>query len=114
MMWMMVISMKNVNDIQFEVLYLTERESEVAELIAAGFTNNQIADELVVALRTIERHIGAIFEKLAPLIAVYPGNHNRVMIALLWLAGEIPVKTNEVKTNGQMDSTQRYLRFSNV
>jgi DNA-binding CsgD family transcriptional regulator len=44
---------------------LTEREREVATLVAAGRTNQQIADELVLSKRTIETHVGSIMAKLA-------------------------------------------------
>ena len=43
---------------------LTRREAEVAELIAEGLTNQQIADRLVVALRTAEGHVERILSKL--------------------------------------------------
>ena len=43
---------------------LTRRETEVAELIAEGLTNQQIADRLVVALRTAEGHVERILSKL--------------------------------------------------
>jgi len=43
---------------------LTPRELEVLEFIAAGWRNRQIADELVVTLDTVKRHVSHIFEKL--------------------------------------------------
>ncbi|WP_307818409.1 LuxR C-terminal-related transcriptional regulator [Streptomyces sp. MBT62] len=43
---------------------LTRRETEVAELVAEGLTNQQIADRLVVALRTAEGHVERILSKL--------------------------------------------------
>ncbi len=43
---------------------LTRRETEVAELLAEGLTNQQIADRLVVALRTAEGHVERILSKL--------------------------------------------------
>jgi predicted ATPase/DNA-binding CsgD family transcriptional regulator len=43
---------------------LTPREREVAALIARGFTNSQIAEQLVLSVRTVERHIENIYEKL--------------------------------------------------
>lgn len=43
---------------------LTRRETEVAELIAEGLTNQLIADRLVVALRTAEGHVERILSKL--------------------------------------------------
>ena len=43
---------------------LTRREQEVVELVAAGRTNREIADELVLSVRTVDRHVSRIFEKL--------------------------------------------------
>lgn len=43
---------------------LTARELEVLRLIAAGYTNNQIAAALVLSVRTVERHIETIYGKL--------------------------------------------------
>jgi LuxR family maltose regulon positive regulatory protein len=43
---------------------LTEREREVLALMAAGLSNRQIADELVVALGTVKAHLHNIFGKL--------------------------------------------------
>jgi predicted ATPase/DNA-binding CsgD family transcriptional regulator len=44
---------------------LTEREREVAALIARGHSNGEIASELVVSKRTVEKHIANILSKLA-------------------------------------------------
>ncbi|MGZ4333342.1 MAG: ATP-binding protein [Gaiellaceae bacterium] len=43
---------------------LTARQLEVLALVAAGRTNADIADELVVSLRTAEHHVGAVLAKL--------------------------------------------------
>jgi len=43
---------------------LTEREREVAVLIAHGKTNREIADILVVSHRTVETHVSTILSKL--------------------------------------------------
>jgi DNA-binding CsgD family transcriptional regulator/pimeloyl-ACP methyl ester carboxylesterase len=43
---------------------LSPRESEVLRLIARGRTNQQIADELVLSVRTVERHITNLYAKL--------------------------------------------------
>ena len=43
---------------------LSERELEVLNLIAAGFSNRAIADELVVALGTVKAHTASIYSKL--------------------------------------------------
>jgi LuxR family maltose regulon positive regulatory protein len=43
---------------------LSERELQVLGLLAAGRSNQQIADELVVVLDTVKRHVGHILDKL--------------------------------------------------
>lgn len=43
---------------------LTPREVEVLELVAAGRTNREVADELVISDKTVERHLSNIFLKL--------------------------------------------------
>jgi LuxR family maltose regulon positive regulatory protein len=43
---------------------LSERESEVLRLVAAGLTNQQIANHLVIALGTAKRHTINIYGKL--------------------------------------------------
>jgi DNA-binding CsgD family transcriptional regulator len=45
-------------------LPITDREREIANLVAAGLSNRQIADELVVSVRTVEGHLYRIFAKL--------------------------------------------------
>jgi LuxR family transcriptional regulator, maltose regulon positive regulatory protein len=43
---------------------LTRRELEVLGLVAAGRPNREIADELVVSLETVKKHLSHIFDKL--------------------------------------------------
>jgi DNA-binding CsgD family transcriptional regulator len=43
---------------------LTERELQVLRLLAIGTTNRAIAGELVVAQKTVDRHVSNIFAKL--------------------------------------------------
>jgi len=43
---------------------LSSRQAEVAELVAAGLTNKQIAKRLVVTERTVETHLERIFARL--------------------------------------------------
>jgi LuxR family maltose regulon positive regulatory protein len=43
---------------------LTERELEVLELLATGTSNRQIADELVVTVETVKKHVSHILDKL--------------------------------------------------
>ena len=43
---------------------LSEREIEVLKLATRGFSNQDIADELCLSLRTVQAHLGHIFNKL--------------------------------------------------
>jgi DNA-binding NarL/FixJ family response regulator len=52
---------------------LTPRELEVVQFLAEGFTNRQIADALVIAERTAQRHVENILSKL--------GVSNRAQVA---------------------------------
>ena len=54
---------------------LTAKEQEVAMLVSSGNSNQQIADTLDVALVTVKKHIGSIFEKL--------GVKDRVSLSIL-------------------------------
>jgi two-component system response regulator NreC len=44
---------------------LTPREIEVLRLVAAGHTNPEIAEKLVISIRTVETHRAAIHRKLS-------------------------------------------------
>jgi LuxR family maltose regulon positive regulatory protein len=52
---------------------LTDRETEVLALLAAGRPNRAIASELFISLDTVKRHVTHIFDKL--------GTHNRTEAA---------------------------------
>lgn len=43
---------------------LSPREREILQLIAEGFTNNEIADRLVISINTVQTHRSHIMEKL--------------------------------------------------
>jgi len=43
---------------------LSERESDVLKLAAKGMSNKDIAEELHLSIRTVESHLGYIFNKL--------------------------------------------------
>ncbi|WP_229865896.1 LuxR C-terminal-related transcriptional regulator [Streptomyces spinoverrucosus] len=58
---------------------LTRRETQVAELVAEGLANQQIADRLVIARRTAEGHVERILSKL--------GFSNRSQIAA-WITAQ--------------------------
>lgn len=58
---MMKMRQKNSTELHEE---LTEREMEVLKLIAEGKTNQEIADELFIALKTVKTHVSNILSKL--------------------------------------------------
>jgi DNA-binding NarL/FixJ family response regulator len=43
---------------------LTEREREILALIAHGRSNEHIAEQLVVSIKTVRNHVSTIFSKL--------------------------------------------------
>jgi DNA-binding NarL/FixJ family response regulator len=43
---------------------LSSRETEIAELIAAGLTNREIGQRLYISERTVDGHVQRIFKKL--------------------------------------------------
>jgi two-component system response regulator NreC len=60
---------------------LSAREVEVLRLIAEGYTNRQIAEALILSVRTIESHRASIMDKL--------GMHSRAELAKY--AGELGI-----------------------
>ncbi len=62
---------------------LTKRESEVLALIAEGFSNAGVAQQLVVTVAAVERHVTSIFDKLG--LHQSPEQHRRVLAVLNYL-----------------------------
>jgi pimeloyl-ACP methyl ester carboxylesterase/DNA-binding CsgD family transcriptional regulator len=58
---------------------LSSREIEVLRLLAAGRSNQQIADDLVISLNTVRRHVSNLFDKIGVAnraqAAVYAKDH---------------------------------------
>lgn len=52
---------------------LTEREREVVQLVAAGYSNPEIAQALFLSRKTVERHVSNVLAKL--------GARNRAQLA---------------------------------
>jgi DNA-binding NarL/FixJ family response regulator len=64
---------------------LTPKEREVLSLIAEGRSNTSVAEELVVTVAAVERHITSIFDKLG--LRDAPGQNRRVVAVLKFLEG---------------------------
>jgi DNA-binding NarL/FixJ family response regulator len=62
---------------------LTPREREVLELMAAGSSNQGIADELVITVRAVEKYVSSIFGKLG--LPSSGSESRRVLAVLLYL-----------------------------
>ena len=62
---------------------LTQREREVLALIAEGRSNVGVAQELVVTVAAVERHVTSIFHKLG--LHQSPEEHRRVLAVLRYL-----------------------------
>jgi DNA-binding NarL/FixJ family response regulator len=67
---------------------LTPRELDVLEAMAQGHTNSAIAEELVLSVRAVEKHINSIFSKLG--LSGDQSTHPRVRAVLLYLSEETP------------------------
>jgi class 3 adenylate cyclase/DNA-binding CsgD family transcriptional regulator len=58
---------------RFGAVRISPREREIAALVARGFSNRQIAEELSISVATAERHVANILNKL--------GYHSRAQVA---------------------------------
>jgi non-specific serine/threonine protein kinase len=76
-------------------MVLTPREKEIADLVARGMSNKEIAAALVISLRTAEGHVEHILAKL--------GFTSRAQIAA-WGAEQ------RVRTSGSGDEQNTILR----
>jgi DNA-binding NarL/FixJ family response regulator len=65
---------------------LTPREQEILALIAEGWSNAGISEQLVITKRAVERHINSIFSKLS--LGEGENFSRRVKATLLYLAGQ--------------------------
>ena len=63
---------------------ITRAEAAVAELVAAGLRNREIADRLVVSDRTVDNHVSHILTKL--------DFHSRAQIAAWWTERHVSTK----------------------
>lgn len=78
----LIVSMENRGVSQFRKHFkITEREMEIIYLTTSGLTNKDISEKLKIAERTVETHLGNIYNKL--------GINNKV--ELLRITGEFSV-----------------------
>jgi DNA-binding NarL/FixJ family response regulator len=64
---------------------LSDREREVLALMAEGMSNGRIAESLTLSGKTVERHVGHIFDKLG--LPESRDQHRRVLAVIAWLRG---------------------------
>jgi DNA-binding NarL/FixJ family response regulator len=64
---------------------LTAREREVLQLVAEGRSNQAIAEELVITVRSVEKYVSSIFAKLR--LPDTGAEHRRVLAVLRFLNG---------------------------
>ena len=64
---------------------LSPREREVLTLMAEGRTNRAIADDLVISVHAVEKHVTSIFSKLG--LTASGADHRRVLAVLKFLDG---------------------------
>lgn len=64
-----------------ELADLTRRELEVLALVADGYSNPAIADQLTISKRAVEKHLGNVFRKLH---LADKGSDRRVQASLLY------------------------------
>jgi DNA-binding NarL/FixJ family response regulator len=62
---------------------LTRRERQVLELMAAGSSNQGIADTLVITLRAVEKYVSTVFDKLG--LPATRSDSRRVLAVLAFL-----------------------------
>jgi len=68
-----------------DITRLSPRQREVLDLVAAGLTNQEIADKLSIEVPTVNSHICVLFLKL--------GAKNRAeLVAKAFLCGILPVR----------------------
>jgi DNA-binding NarL/FixJ family response regulator len=61
-----------------ELASLSSRESQIVVLLAKGLTNAEIASDLNIGNKTVEKHVSSVFEKL--------GLRSRAQVAALLAA----------------------------
>jgi DNA-binding NarL/FixJ family response regulator len=58
------VELPHVSGLESVVIELTARESQLVELVRSGLSNAEIADRLVLSVRTVESHLYRAMQKL--------------------------------------------------
>jgi hypothetical protein len=69
---------------------------EVARMVAVGFTNREVAVELLISTRTVEAHVGHILNKLG------------LGCGFTWPIGHCAIRSSVESTSGSPDHGQRH------
>lgn len=90
--------------------HLSKREIQVYELIAAGLTNKQIADQLIISYSTVKNHVSKILSAL--------GMQNRIEIVAFYHSGGViekfpcSDKRSEDRLQDVLDALEKALNMS--
>jgi DNA-binding CsgD family transcriptional regulator len=74
-------------DGQFDINWLSPRETEVLEMAAQGMTNSQIAAQMAVTVHSVKFHLASIYRKLDV--------SNRTEAAVAYLRTSSPAPSSE-------------------
>jgi DNA-binding NarL/FixJ family response regulator len=81
---------RKAHEARSPLLGLTDRERDVLEQMATGRNNATIAKTLFMSERAVEKHIGAVFQKLG--LVDEGGVNRRVMAVLAFLEATAPTR----------------------
>ena len=76
-------------------LGLTPRECDVMQWLCEGKRDREIATILGLSARTVQKHVGHIFEKLEVETRTAAANHCRYSLAQIAAAGRRPIGRNQ-------------------
>jgi len=82
---LLLVAQRKRADSHFDAL--TPREQEILALVAEGWSNGAIAEQIVITKRAVEHHINSIFMKLG--LGDGENISRRVKAAVLYLAGQV-------------------------
>jgi DNA-binding NarL/FixJ family response regulator len=88
---------------------LTEREAEIAALIARGLSNRSIAEKLVLSARTVETHVANAMGKLGfssrAQLAAWATEHNKCDLSLRHYVRQGPSTGGEAQPRYSSDAS---------